>query len=140
MQSLKSLTYTSRAQLDLSADDILEIRATAIRLNALDGISGILIFDGTRFLQVIEGSEGAIDNLVQRLQRDDRHLAFEIRDERTVAERSFPDWSMELIRVSAGFMNAREELGAALPAQVTPEVRSLIMGMSERLAQAIDMT
>jgi hypothetical protein len=133
---LKTLTYTSRARLDLSDEDLGDIHQTARHLNALDGVTGLLLFDGSRFLQIIEGSEGAIDNLVERLRMDRRHSAFEVRDERFVERRSFADWSMELLRVSAGYKTAREEVATILPAEVTPSVRDLILRMSKRLAEA----
>jgi len=132
---LKTLTYTSRARLDLAAADLADIHEAARHLNALDGITGLLIFDGRRFLQIIEGSEEAIDNLVERLRRDARHSAIEIRDERFVEARSFPHWSMELVTVSAGYMRARPEIESALPAQVAPAVRELVLKMSDALAE-----
>lgn len=133
---LKTLTYTSRARLDLGEDDLAAIHETARHLNALDGISGLLLFDGSRFLQIVEGAEDAVDNLVERLRMDPRHSAFEVRDERLVERRSFPDWSMELVRVSAGFANAKAEVARVLPATVAPPVRELIVRMSGQLAEA----
>jgi len=131
---LKTLTYTSRASLDLSAADLAAIHDTARHLNALDGITGLLVFDGVRFLQIVEGSEDAIDSLVDRLRADPRHSAIEVRDERTVEERSFPDWSMELVRVSAGYLSARGEVETMLPAHVTAPVRELVLTMSNDMA------
>ena len=55
---LKTLTYTSRARLDLSSGDLADIHEAARHLNALDGITGLLVFDGVRFLQIIEGCGG----------------------------------------------------------------------------------
>ena len=133
---LKTLTYTSLARLDLADDDLAAIHQSARHLNALDGISGLLIFDGARFLQIVEGAEDAVDNLVGRLRGDPRHSAFEIRDQRYVERRSFPDWSMELVRVSAGFRGATEELATRLPANVTEPVRELIIRMTGQLAEA----
>ena len=133
---LKTLTYTSRARLDLGDDDLNAIHNTARHLNALDGVTGLLLFDGSRFLQIVEGSEDAIDSLVARLRRDPRHSAFEVRDERLVERRSFSDWSMELLRVSAGYKAAREEVATILPAGVTPSVRELILKMSGGMAEA----
>jgi hypothetical protein len=134
---LKSLAYTSRARLDLADSDLYDIHKEARQLNALDGITGLLVFDGARFLQIVEGSADAIDSLVERLRRDTRHAAFEIRDEREVAERSFPNWSMELVRVSAGYLRARDEIATSLPASVTPAVRELALRMSLELAAAL---
>ena len=131
---LKTLTYTSRARLDLTDADLNDIHQTARHLNALDGITGLLLFDGSRFLQIIEGSESAIDNLVDRLRRDPRHSAFEVRDEHMVENRSFADWSMELLRVSAGYKAAREEVETILPPAVSSPVRDLILRMSGEMA------
>jgi hypothetical protein len=136
---LKTVTYTSLARFDLTASDLGDIQATARRLNALDGVTGLLIFNGTRFLQIIEGGESAIDDLVTRLRADDRHSAFEIRDERFVEERAFPDWSMELVRVSALYFEAREEIGKRLPDSLSPAVRQLILDMARTIAAPVEM-
>ncbi|MGA9581905.1 MAG: BLUF domain-containing protein [Allosphingosinicella sp.] len=133
---LKTLTYTSRARLDLGDSDLSAIQQTARHLNALDGITGLLLFDGSRFLQIVEGAEDAVDNLVERLRGDSRHSAFELRDERYVDRRSFPDWSMELVRVSAGYGNAKDEVAAILPAAVAEPVRELVLKMTGQLAEA----
>jgi hypothetical protein len=133
---LKTLTYTSRARLDLGDEDLTAIHQSARHLNALDGITGLLLFDGSRFLQIVEGAEDAIDNLVERLRMDPRHSAFEVRDERYVERRSFPDWSMELLRVSAGYASARDEVATILPDGVAEPVRELVLRMSGQLAEA----
>jgi hypothetical protein len=131
---LKTLTYTSRARLDLGDEDLAAIHEAARHLNVLDGVTGLLLFDGSRFLQIIEGAEAAVDNLVERLRSDPRHSSFEVRDERFVEQRSFPDWSMELVRVSAGYRTAGLEVQTVLPAAVAPAVRELIARMSGEMA------
>jgi hypothetical protein len=99
-------------------------------LNAVDGVTGLLVFDGVRFLQIVEGSEEAIDSL----RADPRHSAIEVRDERLVDERSFPDWSMELVRVSAGYLTARDAVETMLPAYFAAPVRDLVLTMSGGMA------
>ena len=131
---LKTVAYTSRARLDLGEAELDEIRQSARMLNALDGITGLLLFDGTRFLQIIEGSEEAVDALVERLRRDPRHSAFEIRDERYVDQRSFPDWSMEFATMADGFDDAPAELASVLPKEVSDGVRDVAIRMSAALA------
>ena len=134
ISALKTVTYTSRARLDLGEDDLRRIHEEARHLNALDGITGLLAFDGARFLQIIEGAEEAIDDLIERLRGDTRHTAFEIRDERMVATRSFPEWSMEMCRVSAGYQNARSEIASLLPATTSDAVREVALRMSDELS------
>ena len=135
--TLKSLTYTSLARLDLEADDLEAIHRTARNANALDGITGLLIFNGTHFLQIIEGQPQAIDELVERLRRDPRHSGFEIRDERSVEARSFPDWSMELVRVSASYFEAKDTVAERLPAATSTEVRDRVIRMTETISGTV---
>ena len=131
---LKSLTYVSQAAPDLSERDLVEIHEAARHLNALDGVTGLLVFDGKRFLQIIEGAEEAIDDLTGRLRRDQRHSGLEIRDERLIDDRSFPDWSMELLKVDAGYTNAPHEMAAFLPKTATPAISELAMRMTAELS------
>lgn len=135
--SLKSLTYTSLAGLDLDTGDLEAIHRTARELNALDGITGLLIFNGTHFLQIIEGSPDAIGDLLDRLRRDSRHSGVEVRDERMIDGRSFPDWSMELVRVTASYFEARDTVGDRLPDTTTSDVRERIIRMTETISGTI---
>lgn len=137
--SLKSLTYTSLARLDLEASDIEAIHHTALELNALDGITGLLIFNGTHFLQIIEGAPNAIDDLVERLRRDPRHSGLEIRDVRPVGDRSFPDWTMELVKVSGSYFEAKDSVSDRLPKSIAPSVRELIIRMTEAISGTLQL-
>ena len=134
---LKSLTYTSLARLDLGPDDLEAIHRTARELNALDGITGLLVFNGTHFLQIVEGSQPAIDDLLSRLRRDTRHTGIEIRDERSVSARSFPDWSMELVRVSSSYFEARDAIQDRVPMSVEPVVRDRLFRMTEQISGTV---
>ena len=131
---LKSLSYTSLARLDIDAADLETIHRTARDLNALDGITGLLVFNGTHFLQIIEGGAEAVDDLVERLRRDPRHGGFEIRDERRVDRRSFPEWSMALFRISGSYLEARESISGRLPDGIAPEVRQRLLTMTQTIS------
>jgi hypothetical protein len=135
ISALKTVSYTSRARLDLRDEELRQIHNQARHLNALDGITGLLAFDGARFLQIVEGSEEAVDDLIGRLRRDARHTAFEVRDERVVGARSFPEWNMEMVQVSAGYLNARSEIASLLPRGTCLQVRELALRMSDELSR-----
>jgi hypothetical protein len=132
--NLTSVTYTSLARLDLQTSDLEDIHRTAREVNALEGITGLLVFNGTHFLQIIEGSESTIAELVERLRKDPRHTGFEVRDQRKVDTRSFPDWSMELVRVNASYFHARDTLEDMLPDTVPEAIQARLFRMTELIS------
>lgn len=129
-----SVTYTSLARLDLQESDLEDIHRTAREQNAIDGITGLLVFNGTHFLQIVEGSEEAVDDLVERLRKDPRHTGFEVRDRRKVDTRSFPDWSMELVRVKASYFEARDTIEDRIPDSVPEAIKARLFRMTELIS------
>ena len=134
---LQSLTYTSLARLDLTGDDLVAIHQTARHRNALDGVTGLLIFNGTHFLQVVEGVEAAIEDLLDRLRADSRHHQLEIRDRRDIDARSFPGWSMELARVETRYFEARDAIEQILPTAVPAEIKAMILQKAEGISGSV---
>jgi hypothetical protein len=93
---LTRITYCSELDnVDKEAiNDILEVSR---RYNAEQGISGLLLFNGTYFLQCLEGGRSAVNETYQRIMRDRRHrrpvlLAYE-----EIAQRDFADWAMAYV-------------------------------------------
>jgi hypothetical protein len=137
--AVKSLTYTSLASLDLTAGDVDDILRRARNLNAIEGITGLLVFNGTHFMQVVEGSERAVDDLVERLRRDHRHSGLEVRDQRVIEERFFPDWTMELVWVKSRHHEAQHGLRAALPESLPPKVGERLIAMTAEISGDVDL-
>jgi hypothetical protein len=131
---LTSVTYTSLARSDLQEDDLEHIHRSARERNAQLGITGILIFNGTHFLQIIEGSESSIEGVLDRLRKDDRHTGFEIRDRRKVDVRSFPGWPMELVRVTPSYFEARDTIADRIPDSVPEAIRARLFRMTELIS------
>ena len=129
MLRLKSLTYTSVACPDLGPGDIRAIHQTARHLNALDGVTGLLVYNGRQFLQVIEGAESAIDDLLQRLQADPRHSGLTVEDQRVIEDREFRHWAMELAQISISDLKARSALADLLPATLPETVHAKVAEM-----------
>jgi hypothetical protein len=74
-KTLKRYIYRSRLVAEVSC--VSTIIQTARLFNAAHGITGVLIFDGERFVQYIEGPPDEMDCLITRLQNDPRHADFE---------------------------------------------------------------
>jgi len=131
---LTSVTYTSLAQPDLKSSDLEAIHSSARKANARDEITGLLVYNGTHFLQVVEGAEEPVAKLIERLREDPRHKGFEVRDKRRIDGRSFPDWPMELLRVTPGFFQARDAIADTLPTTVPEAIRARLLRMTELIS------
>lgn len=136
---LKCVTYTSLAALDFDEDQLRSIHAAARDLNGIDGISGLLLFNGTHFLQWIEGPPDAIDDLIERLRSDPRHSGFEIRDQRMADERMFGDWTMRLFRVRSNFLLAQDDVIPQLPEGFPDHLRDRVLAMIEKISEDVDI-
>ena len=77
------------------------ILESAVRHNRQDGITGMLLYAGGNFLQVLEGEQSTVEKTYQRICRDPRHSNITLLTEETVAERHFSDWSMGYRQLSA---------------------------------------
>jgi hypothetical protein len=56
-----------------SSVHLAELCRTLSEYNKLVGVTGLLVFDGVRYIQLIEGEDSAVDLLMARIARDRRH-------------------------------------------------------------------
>lgn len=78
--------------------DILE---SAVRHNQAEGITGMLLYSGGNFLQILEGSEEQVKSTYERICLDRRHTNCFVLLEQDVQERQFGRWSMGCRQLSA---------------------------------------
>ena len=130
-----SVTYTSVSRIDPDSFDLEDVHAAAAARNVDDGVTGMLVYNGTHFLHILEGPEAAVQRVIERIRQDPRHTGFEIRDRQKVAHRSFPDWPLALVRVNAGYAQASETIEARLPATVPEAIRARLLRMTELISR-----
>jgi hypothetical protein len=93
---MASLTYRSEAASAPSAPELQSLVAAARGRNRRAGITGMLLYDGGRFLQTLEGPPEAVDRLWSSIQRDPRHGDFEVLSQHIVPARLFSGWDLQL--------------------------------------------
>ena len=93
-QILISMTYASRANLDVSAKVFNEILQQAQENNTANGITGMLVFNKDYFLQTIEGPRAQINRLLYGLIADQRHYDLQLLETREIKHREWAKWSM----------------------------------------------
>lgn len=70
---LSTLIYRSHLSDNVPLSSLDKIVQKANKNNQLIGVTGILLFNGTHFLQVLEGPEQAVSTLYEHICRDPRH-------------------------------------------------------------------
>jgi hypothetical protein len=110
------LTYIStvRKNVEVDLDAILQ---TSRRNNRANGITGLLIADGIRFLQALEGDGPTVEATFLRIKEDPRHIAIVMLSMREIQTREFGSWDMACNRV--GTVQDVMSLGDTVDALVT---------------------
>lgn len=120
---MQQLVYISTARGQVLVADVQRILLTSRRNNARDGITGLLFFDGMRFLQALEGDPDRVRDAYERIKADPRHRAVVTLSSRDIEEREFGPWAMAS-RVSLEGDSAMLQRVSELTADASPEVQA----------------
>lgn len=123
MSGIFQLIYISTARAGATASDCLAILRSARARNRAAGVTGMLLFNSKRFLQVLEGEEGAVRAAYERIATDPRHAALVILSEKRLAAREFGAWDMAYDDGSTG--SDLRERTLALLEKAGPSTRAL---------------
>ena len=88
------LVYVSSATRPFSGEDLRDLLETCRKTNAELGITGMLLYKDGNFMQALEGDEGAVRGLYEKIAADPRHGGEITLQEGFAEGRQFPDWSM----------------------------------------------
>lgn len=94
-----NLVYCSQAADGVGTEAIEQVIAASHRNNPRHGITGMLVFGGGIFFQLLEGPKANILNLMNKLHSDARHSQIVVLSQSEEhEERLFPNWDMELVK------------------------------------------
>jgi hypothetical protein len=126
---LSQYLYISTAP-TLPREEVDAILAASARNNPARGITGLLLFNGRNFLQLLEGEESEVAALMKTITADPRHSGVSVLDRRTIAARACPNWAMNRVMIAESIDSRREMLEADLPDGLDPEVRKMIVNFA----------
>lgn len=101
---LRAIAYVSRALPGLSMERLQTLVEDAARFNRLAGVTGVLLQDGQRFLQYIEGPPDGIDSVYERILQAGSHIDIVELARGRLGQRQFPYWSMRALPVEASLL------------------------------------
>jgi uncharacterized membrane protein (DUF373 family) len=84
----------------MSNQQLLRLLQECRESNAGRGVTGMLLYGNGTFLQVLEGEEKVIGELIDKIRQDHRHTDLQILYRKTIQQRQYSDWSMGFKRIS----------------------------------------
>ncbi|MEL7447252.1 MAG: BLUF domain-containing protein [Pseudomonadota bacterium] len=121
--------YLSTAP-SLARSEVDAILESSARKNPARGITGLLLYNGRNFLQLLEGDEAELVELIVRITHDPRHSGISFLHSADVKDRACPDWAMKRVLISESVPDRKKLLESELPAQMDEALRRLIINFA----------
>jgi len=106
---LQELIYTSVTTLHEGEDKVQAILSASVRKNEIQSITGLLMFDGQRYIQILEGERDQVDRLYGEITKDPRHGQLEMLHTGSITQRAFQTWRMAYEAMPAGLLDQLAE-------------------------------
>jgi hypothetical protein len=97
---LVQLIYASSAVELMDDGQLLALLQQSRQNNSELGLTGILLYKGGNFLQVLEGEEDKVMALYDKIRNDPRHRQVLTIATRPIKERDFGDWTMAYVNLN----------------------------------------
>ena len=104
------VSYISSTSRPMSHEALLSLLNECRRNNEKLGVTGLLMYANSTFLQVVEGEDDVVDNLVERICADERHEEIQMLRRTEIDERRYGQWSMGYNEVSEQDLEETEGL------------------------------
>jgi len=98
---MKYLIYMSTSIRLLSDAELKQLLRQCQANNAINDLSGMLLYSEGSFVQVLEGAAKDLDAIYEKIKNDRRHKNIIQLAKGNLNERLFPSWSMGFKAVSA---------------------------------------
>lgn len=118
--ALHHVFYVSRCRAGTSATDVQALVDSSLRNNLQRAVTGMLLYTGGHFAQVIEGPPDATGLTMDDIDADGRHEAVTRMSEGAIVRRRFSTWTMAFHEAPG----ADDLLAAVLGAVPVPPTRA----------------
>lgn len=91
---LFQLVYISTATAEYQISELNNILSVSRENNAREDITGMLLYHQGTFFQMLEGAESAVNAVMDRIKKDERHFGITVLLAHKITQRLLADWSM----------------------------------------------
>ncbi|MFC3101949.1 BLUF domain-containing protein [Altererythrobacter lauratis] len=128
-----SLLYCSTATANLNDAGLTRLAEGAARFNAQRNVTGLLVFNGKNFMQVLEGSEEDVREVMDRIAADPGHRDIIYLRTEPRRARECPNWSMHAIVTPLAGAGASTQFAHKLPLSMDIDTRMLFSSFASAL-------
>ncbi|BDU16649.1 BLUF domain-containing protein [Lysobacter auxotrophicus] len=119
--ALHAIAYISAATRELQSVEIDGLLLDARGFNAMSGVTGVLLFNGTEFFQYFEGLSVSVNAVYERIRQARSHADIRELLNAPIAIRQFESWHMGFCRPP---ITALQELAQARWQESLPVTRT----------------
>ncbi|WP_324261868.1 BLUF domain-containing protein [Altererythrobacter sp. H2] len=126
---MRQYLYISTA-VQVPAEDLAAILGSCERNNPAAGVTGLLLYNGRNFLQLLEGEQDELERIMRRVEHDSRHQGISRLYDEGIEARACDAWWMKRIALGEPGEARHERLDGELPQALDPHVRRLILNFA----------
>jgi len=89
-----SLIYVSTSIKLLNDSELMDILRVSRDNNQSKDVTGLLLYKGGNFMQVLEGPDDIVEALFDKVKEDPRHKDVTVISREQISARQFPAWEM----------------------------------------------
>ncbi|WP_084417916.1 BLUF domain-containing protein [Henriciella litoralis] len=126
------IAYVSTAHGDISSNSLQKILESAIENNRAAKVTGIMLFNGSNFLQLLEGPQENVEAMMAKICKDKRHRNIVVIMREKSVTREFEDNPMLLQTVKSSTstppegIRVTDDVSLYLPSSLSPHFRNLL--------------
>ena len=117
------LIYVSSATKEMSEQELLVLleQAQARDRNKRQNVTGMLLYVGGNFIQVLEGDAKDVEEIYDAILNDERNFGNIIIEKEPISSRTFPEWSMGFKPLTLKDKDTLEGYSEFLEREMSPE-------------------
>ena len=115
------LVYVSSAAGELSTEELVFLLKQSRERNSRQHITGMLLYAGGNFFQVLEGKQKDVEEIYAAIVKDPRNKGNIVLLKEKIEQRTFPDWSMGFKQLTNDNKAAINGYTAFLDRKMKPE-------------------
>ncbi|MHC6217286.1 BLUF domain-containing protein [Stenotrophomonas acidaminiphila] len=100
----RAVAYTSTAVAGLTPADLDHLLVDARAHNRMEGVTGVLLYDGQRFFQYFEGPDAGVERIYARIRQSRMHVELDVLQDGPVQKLHFMQWHMGCARTDGSVL------------------------------------